>query len=304
MRTIIIKINQPLTDRMGSSIEALIEVLDLIYDTKPGDSLTLDLSDLCFVHPFLILPVSALIKYLRKIGVRVLLELPKNRPCFCYLKNIFFEEGISPLIHQEWEKKLNDYNYKNYLPIISVPTTSVNEIIKNKILSTFENILQNQLMLEINVQIAIKFIIGESFDNIDQHSNVENGWIMVQNYPDKEYLDVCIADTGKGLLQSYKDADFKNITTHEQALNEAINGRSTKIYEKSRGYGIRTSKKMLVEGLKGKYFLYSGTAFYIWTDEHKNISPLNERFFWPGTLLALRIPKKAPLNFKYSSYLE
>jgi len=107
--------------------------------------------------------------------------------------------------------------------------------------------MQNQLNLEINVQIAMKFIFSESFDNIDQHSNIENGWMMVQNYPKKEYLDACILDTGRGILQSYKDVGFTDIVSHEQALKEAINGKSTKINETARGYGIRTSKSMLVD---------------------------------------------------------
>lgn len=87
-------------------------------------------------------------------------------------------------------------------------------------------------------------------------------------------------------------------------MQEATNGKSAKIYEKTRGFGIMTSKRMLVEGLKGKYFLFSGNAFYIWTEEHKNISLLNEKCHWQGTMLALRIPKIAPKEFNYINYLE
>jgi hypothetical protein len=141
-------------------------------------------------------------------------------------------------------------------------------------------------------------------DNIVEHANVSNGWIMVQNYPNKGFLDICILDTGLGLLGSYKDFDVAGINTDIDALEQAINGNSTKQITETRGYGIDTSRRMLVDGLKGKYFLFSGSAFYIYTNELEQITPLNRNVKWTGTMLALRVPNSVPVGFDYTAYLE
>lgn len=57
----------------------------------------------------------------------------------------------------------------------------------------------------------------------------ERGYIFSQAYPTKKYLDICIADNG--------------ISTKN--LPEAEN----------RGFGIKTSKKMLIDGLSGIFVL-------------------------------------------------
>ena len=145
---------------------------------------------------------------------------------------------------------------------------------------------------------------SEAFDNIVEHAEIENGWIMVQNYPSLNFLDVCIADTGRGILGSYQNMAFDDIATTETALQEAINGRSTKIHETSRGYGIRTSRRMLVNGLHGIYFLMSGNSFYYWSQEHESIHTLDPIYSWPGSIVVLRIPKTEPSGFNYVNYLE
>lgn len=151
---------------------------------------------------------------------------------------------------------------------------------------------------------VIKYLIGEAMDNIVDHADVPNGWIMVQNYPQKRFLDVCILETGIGLLGSYQKFKFQDIVTDTQALQEAINGKSTKQITETRGYGIDTSRRMLVNGLKGKYFLLSGSAMYIYTSDFEQIVPLNRNIHWTGTMLALRVPQNVPNNFNYSNYLE
>lgn len=127
---------------------------------------------------------------------------------------------------------------------------------------------------------------------------------MVQNYPTKNFMDICIVDRGEGILQSYHNNKFNQFKNHEEALREAVNGLSTKNYEGNRGYGIRTSRNMLVGGLGGSYFMFSGNSFYIWNSEIEQIAALNVEYNWSGTIVALRIPRVANRNFNYINYIE
>ena len=164
--------------------------------------------------------------------------------------------------------------------------------------------MRHQLNITGQLRTAISYLISESMDNIVDHANVPNGWIMVQNYPSKQFLDICILDTGVGIRGSYVNNNFFEIVNDEMAIRQAINGQSTKQISETRGYGINTSRRMLVDGINGKYFLYSGAAFYVYTSELEQITPLNRLYRWNGTMLALRIPRNIPAKFDYSAYLE
>ena len=72
----------------------------------------------------------------------------------------------------------------------------------------------------------------------------------------------------------------------------------------NRGYGISTSKRMLVEGMKGAFFMLSGGAFHRYENGTNDYIDLADQFYWHGTIILLRIPTKMPEGFNYIDYLE
>ena len=111
--------------------------------------------------------------------------------------------------------------------------------------------------MTVNIATGFKYMIGESVDNIIEHSRSERGYIFAQAYPKNQYIDICIADNGITLLGSYRTLKNNAINTDIEAMQAATKGQSTKNLPEAenRGYGIITSKKMLVEGLNGSYVM-------------------------------------------------
>jgi hypothetical protein len=73
----------------------------------------------------------------------------------------------------------------------------------------------------------------------------------------------------------------------------------------NRGYGISTSKRMLVEGLNGSFFMLSGSAFHRYERHQENCYVSLKKFFrWNGTIILLRTPFNVPDGFNYIDYLE
>ncbi|NOY36342.1 MAG: hypothetical protein GXO83_02065 [Chlorobi bacterium] len=138
------------------------------------------------------------------------------------------------------------------------------------------------------------YLISEITDNIIEHAGVNRGWLLIQYYPTNEYLDLCIIDTGKTLLGSYKEHVFTDITTDAEAIKAAIEGISTK--GDKRGSGIRTSKAISTIGLQGDFTILSGNSIYY----NDKILPLPVH--WPGTIIAMRI-KKGIQNFSIYNYV-
>lgn len=298
----LITISNPGSDAMGTSFRSLLEALEQTANVSAGDKLLFDLQKLSFVHPFLILPICSLISKLKQNDIAI--EIRYGAATKSYLETILFPEGFEAMTSSDWKDYLQSFQDKTYLPICQIPVARGTTEVREQLLTTFENILLHQLKLTGQMVSVVKYLISEAMDNIVDHANVHNGWIMVQNYPSKGFLDICILDNGIGLLGSYKAFDVADINSDIEALEQAINGNSTKQITETRGYGIDTSRRMLVDGLKGKYFLFSGSAFYIYTNELEQITPLGNNIKWPGTMLALRIPSKAPIGFNYTAYLE
>ena len=89
------------------------------------------------------------------------------------------------------------------------------------------------------------------------------------------------------------------------ALKLANEGRSTKNLPETenRGYGISSSKKMLVEGLQGSFFMLSGNAFHRYDTNGSSFIKLPESIQWNGTIILMRIPVNVPNGFNYSKYV-
>lgn len=297
----IINIPNPQGDTMGASLKSLLEVLEQWEKSKSLSEIIVNFKNVSFVHPFYILPICAVQTKEIKIGKRIEYELNNNIEN--YLNIINFPNGLDPKETNNWKANLLNYSSKTYLPICRVPINKNDTNIRDELLTTFENIMICQLNFNGQIITAIKYIISEAIDNIVEHSESDCGWLMAQYYQQKGYLDICIADTGIGILGSYKNIENNNILHDSDALKSAINGKSTKQISETRGYGIDTSRRMLVEGLKGKYLLFSGKAFYINTNDIEQITPLKD-YGWNGTMIALQIPDKTPDGFNYINFLE
>ncbi len=89
--------------------------------------------------------------------------------------------------------------------------------------------------------------------------------------------------------------------TDEVAITEVMKGNSTKA-DKERGYGVRTSKRVVCECLKGEFILISGSAgLFSKNNSEKLVSLPN--FNWQGVIVSYRIPKPTDV-VDISAYLE
>jgi len=248
METTRIIVPNPTGDSMGASIRSLLEVMDQWSLIPKENNIVFDLKNVLFAHPFLILPLCAIVSDERERGKIINYELHRNTES--YMETIHFPLGFDALTTIEWKTHLLNFSSKTYLPACKIPVSVKHTSIREQLLTTFENILMQQINLRGQIITAIKYLISDA-----------------------------------------------------KALEHAINGKSTKQITETRGYGIDTSRRMLVNGLKGKYLLFSGKALYIYTNELEQITPL-QAFGWKGTLLALQIPSKIPHSFNYTTFLE
>lgn len=271
-------LNQALRDNLGD-----IEVFDFIH--------------MQFTPPLLaVFYSSTLSESNRGIVVRGLNS---------YLNTIHFPNGLSYNSEEEMKFELDKYSSKSYLPIIKFHTDSTGEYpkIREKILSHVLNSIRVIANLPTNYFSAVSYLISELTDNICEHAKHAFGYLAFQYYRDNSYIDICIADRGIGLLGSYQNysgaRDFSQITNHLKAVDAAIKGKSTKKISEERGFGIATSRRILVEGLRGTFVYLSGNGLLI----NEELTNFGTNF--NGSIVLIRIPVGAfKKEFDWFRYVE
>lgn len=294
-----IKIKTGIDDsRISDILLASIELINQINAITDDKTVRMDFADVGFVAPLYVLPLVVFLN-----GCNRNVEIVNIGG---YLENIGFEQGLSPdkMRKSEFLAVMEKYSKRDYIPIISFPATKESDE-KDTILSTVESIIIRQSGIAKNVAAGIKYMLGECVDNIIEHANSERGYIVAQSYPDKGYIDICIADNGMTLLGSYRTLADNEIGSDLEAIQAANRGISTKNLPnaENRGYGIITSKKMLVEGLDGSFIMMSGNALHLYNAQNKKFIETPADIRWNGTIVALRIPY-VNREFMYINFVE
>ena len=285
-------------DRLMDGLIPLVTIMSKVSRSKETD-LKVDFSRTQFISPVFAL---SLIVYLSGCGKNVSYS---NLPD--YLNVIAFSEnGIQPdkMRNSEFVALMERYAKKTYIPIVNFPAKA-NSDEKDEISSVIENIIIRQQDIPSNVSIGLKYIVEETLDNITEHSESNRGYIFAQSYPKKGYLDLCIADRGVSLLGSYQKLPGNEIVSDLEAIKAANRGLSSKNLPnaENRGYGIRTSKRMLTEGLGGQFLMLSGNSFYLKTPGFNSFYSFPGSLRLSGTVVALRIPYNVN-KFNYINYIE
>ncbi|HRH36025.1 MAG TPA: hypothetical protein PKY12_13255, partial [Catalimonadaceae bacterium] len=206
------------------------------------------------------------------------------------------------------EKLFEKFKDASYLPILNFPVDSSDQSdqFRQKLISFFESLLIQQGELKGETIFAMKYFVNELIDNMVNHSRVPTGKIFAQAFPTKRFVDICLLDMGRTLLESYQEDErsrYPNINNHLEAMDAAANGKSTKDMEITRGYGISTSRRMLTEGLSGNFFMLSGSAWFYQDLKTEASGIFTNNVFWPGIYTAIRIPLWESPGFSVSRFV-
>lgn len=279
-------------DNFGDSIQFLMNVVRQLNHFEVPAPIEFDFSATKFVNPIILTGLSALQENYLDMGIPS--SITCNSGIESYFSTIRFPHGISPdpAAFSDFIKLMESFEGKTYLPITRFPTSVVagSAAIRDRALSALGNTIQKQLGLPTNIYSGVMYLISELTNNVADHSKAQCGRITAQYFPSKNYMDVCIADCGKGLRASYLDSGIYQPASDDAAIQLALSGNSTKEEVASRGFGIPTSRKLLTQGLRGKLFFWSGEAMHYEDVEGTQILSFPSVSRWQGCLIAMRIP--------------
>jgi len=272
---------------------SLISQLVCLYNSFKGlpfsEPRDFDISSIDWFYPLLILPLGAHINCFNS-------KFTKNgdNPSHSYLDAVSFPKGVDDVLAFERQIQAN----KNYIPISVLKREKGPS--RERLESLFSMIVYKILGSVSGAANAVHYPITELVTNIFDHSKQDRGFIFGQFYPNKNYLDICIVDCGRGLSKTYEEEKGLKLTDVDSII-EVLKGHSTKSGVE-RGYGVRTSKRVVCECLGGEFVFLSGSAALVASGKKERVVELPE-FYWQGLIIAYRIPKPiGPVDI--SPYLE
>lgn len=284
MQTIVV--SKPKNDSIISQFGALyLTFKDIVW----GESINFDLRQIEWICPALLLPLSAYITTYS--GSFIIDDESKIKQ---YLEIVKFPSGVDSI--GEFERAMQ--TQRSYIPI-SVLKKDLG-VERERLESMFTDMLFKVLPDGSGTRNAIYYPIGELAGNIFEHSGQKNGYLFGQFFPNKDWLDICIVDTGRGLVKTYRDEKGLSLSDSD-AISEAMKGNSTKS-NKERGYGLWTSKNLVCEGLDGQFLLLSGSAALFSQRQENRLVDLPS-FNWQGVVISYRIPRPKKV-IDFTKYIE
>lgn len=294
----------PHGSRIGS---VFANVFHVLYSTEQTDfkhieQLVWDFSECSNLHSIYLAALSTQIyRYRDKIKI-----IGVSEELNAFLQMVYF---LNPLeIDQSLTLDINGiYGNKTYTPICKFNPNI--EAHSDKAQRIIKETLRNQIGLHINLYTTVSYFMGELVDNISEHSDSESAFIHSQYVPQEGMIYLFIADKGKSIYTSFAtDERYSGLLTQDEssAINLALEGKSTKNRPdtENRGYGISTTRKIVVEVLGGAFYILSGGVFYGYErDEDSQIADLPNDLQWDGTAILLKIPTKLPENFDIYQYI-
>ena len=136
---------------------------------------------------------------------------------------------------------------------------------------------------------AIKYILGELSDNIDNHSEFSYASLMAQYFPTKKMVDIAVFDNGITIPGCFEKHGIV-FRDEGDAINKTISGEvTTKKEEVMRGYGLRSCKRLSTEGVEGELYIISTKGVLIFNSTKKPLFYTLDNSL-KGTFLYFRLP--------------
>lgn len=292
-------------ENFGDSIAKLIKTNEEISAVKENE-IILDFSASRMLNPFFLGGLTCLINHLSGIGYSFSLNHQNNPSISSYLETIFFP-GTWKTEHERSNfSSLNRYRQKTYIPIVSFKTgeSSSDTKAREAVLNALSALMKVQLKFTESQRQPLSYFLDEMTNNINDHSTSSFGYVFAQFYPASNYLDVCISDSGKGIYRSFLEHPKFSPANEIEAVRLALQGQSTKDRPEARGFGLSTTRDMLVNGLHGKFFLWTGNTTYTETVNNIAIASYEGKGYFQGTLIALRLPTIVAGHFDFYKFIE
>ena len=269
----------------------------LVTSFEVGDhSFEFDMSNVSFLQVGQICLLAMFGKWAKTHGGSGrIVGLDPRSNVFHYLQRIDFFNYLQVVVPEAFER----HPSKTFVEIKEIINDDRNTA--NEIPAKFREIIEATSWLDKSIVSAIDNSFGEIMDNVLNHSRTDIPGIAVsQYYPNKNYVEFCVADVGIGIPASLRmNPKFKEHADFDLLLRAFEFGVGENVYGSNKcdegfgcGYGLAFASK-LARVSRGKLWVISKSdALCI---DGRGVTKLLGCWF-PGTVVCMRIPTNVMLT--------
>lgn len=168
----------------------------LAMDGQPSESFTLDLSDLNWVSPMLVVRMRAAIKSIANAGFDVLVVAPKDVDKARYCRRTHLLEGLPPDACGTFPAITEHDRHTSMIPVLEMKSEQAVNEMASSIMPVIEAL--------VGTQGAAAEPLAEAFtelsNNAVEHSGSElGGFVAGQRFPSTRRLELAVFDLGIGI---------------------------------------------------------------------------------------------------------
>lgn len=235
--------------------------------------------------PDSIVPLIALVTNLRQRGFQITVQLPQDdntRSLFHRCNWAHFLDPNFPLS--------DDYSDR-HLAVLHLRS----EHDHRRATEAIVDIALRTLEISREAIGALEWAASEIMDNVLQHSGSDlGGFVQLQTYPKEGQLAFCVADTGRGILNSLKEA-YSNLQSDEIAIGQAVRAGVTRNNEIGQGNGLSGSLGIAM-ATEGRFRIVSGRGEVEWANNRPSHSTNSFEKSYLGTIVDVQFPFRRAIN--------
>lgn len=282
------------------SVHTAAPVIDpLVADghaiARAGD-ITLDLTNVTFVTPSSMVTLAAIIESRCRCFAPIQLAVPKNGDCRRYLAAAGFVQAVCNFVPIVGGDDLIGREPANrteaVLPLTRIAKSDEMPSVLRDLEERIDAMLGRGDASWDSAKRGIVSTLRELGENVFQHAGGAPGWIAGQRYRNrssgKEYVEIAIADAGRGVRRSLATRYTELLTATdgealERALREGLS--SSAIPERGTGYFVL---QHWTKQSDGSFYLRSGTGA-VTRPRRRPLHRVDGLGAWPGTQLQFRL---------------
>jgi hypothetical protein len=238
-------------------------------------SVTVDFSTVFYAYPNGMLPIIASLEKLRIDGINVYVKLPNDDHTRKLFRAVNWAHFLSP-----FQFEISESSHDRHL----VTTHFIDSTEQKKAVDNLMDVVLRNMELSRDIISGLEWSINELTDNVLNHSESKSGgFVQATTYPQNDTIAFAVADSGKGILSSLKEA-IPTLRTDLHAIGEAVKAGVTRNPKYGQGNGLAGSLRVTTM-TGGSFEVTSGLGRLLCTSDETTRNPRSRFQNYEGTLI-------------------
>lgn len=254
---------------------------------RAGASQTiLDFSQSTAAYPNAMVPIVARCQSLIREGFQVDCILPTDDT----LRRLFLRTNWAHYIAPH-QFAMSDTEHDRHLAVRNFADPSEQQLLVND----FIDVTMRTLQLPRSVLGGLEWAVNEITDNVLNHASSANGgFVQLATYRERQRIVFCVADTGRGILDSLREAR-PLLRLDVDAIGDAVRAGVTRNKNIGQGNGL-SGTLAIINAVHGHMAIASGAGNISWSDVGVDTHTSHLRHRFDGTVVDVQIPTNVPLD--------